>query len=451
MHEWKLRKPKLRCSMKVLVVGSGAREHIIVKKLKISSKNPNLYCFSDFINPAISQLTVDYKIGDFADINAIADYAKSKCIELAIIGPEKPLEAGVTDVLLLSGIKVVGPSKKNAFLESSKSFTRDLLSKYKIHSSPQYKKFDSIDGISIYLKDLKDNYVIKADGLAGGKGVKVFGKHVFNDTDAMEACANFLKSHSSIVIEEKLIGEEFSLHSFVDGKNLVHMPVVQDYKLAYDFDKGPNTGGMGSYSDANLTLPFIAEYFVKDAEKINEKVIEALALETNQVYKGILYGSYMLTNSGVKVIEYNVRFGDPECINILSLLNSDFLNICMNIADGCLKDSDVVFSNKATVCKYLVPEGYPNNPKSGQKIKIGNLQYPENLYYASVVEKDNILCNSKSRSVAYVAVADDIQSAYDLSELEVSKISGKLFYRKDIGSKDLINLKIENMKSILVA
>ena len=212
-------------------------------------------------------------------------------------------------------------------------------------------------GVSDFLKKLGDNYVVKYDGLAGGKGVKVSGDHLKNHHDAIEYCDNLIQKGSTFLIEEKFIGEEFSLMSFCDGTNIKHMPAVQDHKRAYDGDLGPNTGGMGSYSDQNLSLPFLKDSDIKEAQSINRETLKALKEHFKEDYKGILYGGFMATTNGIKLIEYNARFGDPEAMNVLSILKTDLVEICEHIINGSLDKIDIQFENKATVCKYAVPEG----------------------------------------------------------------------------------------------
>lgn len=436
--------------MNILVVGSGAREHIIAKYLLNSRIEVRLFCYSEFLNPAVDKLSTGYLVGKFSDLSHILKFAISNKVELAIIGPEKPLELGLADILYANGIKVIGPGQKSAKLETDKAFARELLTKYISTANPIYKIFNNLNGVEDWLSKLNDNYVIKANGLAGGKGVKVSGKHISSRAEALSIVSKFLENHNCVVIEEKLIGEEFSLHSFVDGNNLYHMPLVQDHKLALDNDQGPNTGGMGSYSDANHSLPFLKKDDVNQARFINEKVIEALKKETRQEYKGILYGSYILTKNGIKVIEFNTRFGDPEVINLLSLLDTDFLDICLAIFYGNLDKINISFKQLATVCKYIVPKGYPDNSLIGAKIDISNLENIENLYFASVSETSGILKTMNSRSFAFVAVGSKIQDAFVLAHNEVAKIKGDIYYRQDIGSEILLRKKINFVKEMLI-
>jgi phosphoribosylamine--glycine ligase len=249
------------------------------------------------------------------------------------------------------------------------------------------------------------------------------------------------------VIEEKFTGEEFSLMSFCDGNTLKHMPAVQDHKRAYEGDTGPNTGGMGTYSDTNHSLPFLTDDDISQAHSINLATAKALKDKFDDSYKGILYGGFMATATGVKLIEYNVRFGDPEAMNVLSLLESDFIELCHSIVDGTLGSVEVQFKKKATVCKYAVPEGYPDNPVKGEPIEISRIENPDNLFFASVESSNGQLVESGSRTIAVIGIADSISEAEKIAEKEVSLILGPLFHRTDIGTDAVIQKRIEHMNS----
>ena len=351
--------------MNILVVGSGAREHAIVRAVERSPKDKEIFCLGSNINPGIAELCVDLTVANINDTHTITSYAEKRAIDLAIIGPENPLAVGAADVLWDSGVKVVGPRKDLAQIETSKAFTRDLLTEYNISGCPKYKTFTSLSGVAEFLDELGESFVVKYDGLAGGKGVKVSGDHLHSHNDAKIYCEELVEKGGVFVLEEKLIGQEFSLMSFCDGETLKHMPAVQDHKRAYEGDTGPNTGGMGTYSDGDHSLPFLTKHDVNQAHEINTATAKALKNKFGDGYRGVLYGGFITTADGVKLIEYNARFGDPEAINVLSLLESDFIEICNGITDGRLNRVDVRFKNKATVCKYAVPEGYPDDPVKG--------------------------------------------------------------------------------------
>ncbi|NQT96164.1 MAG: phosphoribosylamine--glycine ligase, partial [Candidatus Marinimicrobia bacterium] len=336
--------------MNILLIGSGAREHAIARAVNRSPQPTMLYCIATSKNPGIQSLCAGYSINDINDPMAIVKYAKSCQIDIAIIGPEAPLAAGVADTLWDNNIPCVGPKQMLAQIETSKAFTRNLLAKYNIPGGPRYRFFDSMNGVKDYLKELGDLYVVKYDGLMGGKGVKVAGDHLHSHAEALQYCRDLTDASKSLVVEEKLIGEEFSLMSFSDGKNLAHMPTVQDHKRAFEGDTGPNTGGMGSYSDADHSLPFLNSSDIDSARAINLATINALESEFGHGYKGILYGGFITTEDGVKLIEYNARFGDPEGLNVLAILESDFVAICQSIVNGTLNHDMAKFKPLATVC-----------------------------------------------------------------------------------------------------
>jgi phosphoribosylamine--glycine ligase len=435
-------------AQKILVIGSGAREHAIVRALDRSPQEKEIYCLASNINPGIAELCDEILIGNFNDPNFVVSYAKETGTILAIIGPENPLANGVADALWEAGVKVVGPKKDLAQLETSKAFTRDLLKEYDIPGGPQYETFNSMNGVADFLNILGENYVVKYDGLAGGKGVKVSGDHLHSHEEALAYCQELFEKGGEFVIEEKFIGEEFSLMSFCDGDTLKHMPVVQDHKRAYEGDTGPNTGGMGTYSDANHSLPFMSDDDIAQAHDINIQTAMAVKDKFGEGYKGILYGGFMATATGVKLIEYNARFGDPEAMNVLSLLEADFIEICNGITGGTLDNIDVQFSKKATVCKYAVPEGYPNNPVKGEPIDVSGNSNPDGLFYASVDFKGASLVEAGSRTVAVLGIADTIMAAEKIAEKDVSAIAGPLFHRTDIGTDEVIQKRIDHMKSL---
>ena len=337
--------------MNILLIGSGAREHAVARAIDNSEHNSNLYCIASNMNPGIAELCSEIIIDNINDPKLIVEYAKHSKVSLAIIGPENPLSVGVSDALWDAKIKVVGPKRSLAQIETSKAFTRELLSEYRIPGGPKYQTFDSMNGVTEFLNELGEAYVVKYDGLAGGKGVKVAGDHLQSHKEAIDYCQDIINKNGQFVIEEQFFGEEFSLMSFCDGETLKHMPAIQDHKRAYENDTGPNTGGMGTYSDANHSLPFLDSSDIEEAHNINTQTARALKDKFDEGYKGILYGGFMATKDGVRLIEYNARFGDPEAMNALSLLETDLIELCSAMADGTLNNIDIRFANKATVCK----------------------------------------------------------------------------------------------------
>ncbi len=433
---------------RILLIGSGAREHAIARAIQRSPQRTSLFCFGSSKNPGILAISTHYATGNLLDASTIASYARHHRIDFAIVGPEGPLEAGIADELWSSGIPVIGPQKVLAQIESSKSFTRDLLVEFGIEAYPKYKYFTSIDGVPEFIDELSGEYVIKADGLMGGKGVKLSGEHLHSTDEALSWCEQIIDAEMGFLIEEKFVGQEFSLISFSDGEHLAHTPAVQDHKRAYDGDTGPNTGGMGTYSDADHSLPFLTQQDIAKAHEINVRTIDALKKKTGLPYKGILYGGFIATATGVKLIEYNARFGDPEAMNILTLLESDFVAICDAILTGTLEQNHARFAHKASVCVYVVPEGYPDNPVKNQKIDFSAVSDKRHLFLGAVDQREDGVYETGSRTAAIVCSADSLAAAQERTLAEISKIEGPLFHRKDIGTAQLIQKRIDMMQSL---
>ncbi|MFI4962304.1 MAG: phosphoribosylamine--glycine ligase [Legionellales bacterium] len=435
--------------MNILIIGSGAREHAIAKCLKRSVFNPHIYCCGTSLNPGIEQLVTGYWTGDITQVGILCEIAVGWEIKLAVIGPEAPLEKGLADALWNCGIPVIGPKRKLAQLETSKSFTRNLMKHYQIPGLPKYQYFTDMVGVAEFLEELGEgNYVVKVDGLMAGKGVKVAGDHLHSLTEALEHCQVLFAQKHRVLIEEKLIGQEFSLMCFTDGTSLVPMPLVQDNKRAYEGDMGPNTGGMGSFSAADHSLPFLMDSDVQIAMEINELVLRALQTEIKDRYVGIVYGGFIATSMGVYVIEFNARFGDPESLNVLSILESDLVALFSAMTEGTLDALPVQFARQATVCKYAVPQGYPDRPLEAVEIEINGIKDDATLYLAGVDEKNGKLYATGSRTAAVVGVASSISQAECLAEEAISMIKGPLFHRKDIGTSDLINQRMDFMRKV---
>lgn len=436
----------------ILLIGNGAREHAIAEAVKRSNRQPRLFSFMKSNNPGIASLSDKVFIGSYSDLTAIKDFAKECRTDFAIIGPEDPLNNGVVDSLKEAGILSVGPTKSLARLETSKSFTRRLVEKYHIPGNPKFRTFSTMDGIETFLDEL-DGIVVKPDGLTGGKGVMVQGDHFQTKAEALDYCRQVLKEHPSVTIDERLEGEEFSLQCLSDGKTVVLTPPVQDHKRRFVDDRGPNTGGMGSYSCEDHALPFMNQQDVADGLEITKKVAEAIYRETGEYYKGVMYGGFIITKTGIKLLEYNARFGDPEAMNILPLLKSDFVDVCEAIVEGTLHTLHIEFEKKATVCKYIVPKGYglpkdhPDARSTSARIEVGDTGQAR-LYYASVDKKKDGLYMSSSRAIGVVGIADRLAEAEQIAERAVGAIRGPVDHRPDIGTEPLIEKRIRNMEKI---
>jgi fusion protein PurCD len=428
--------------MKILLIGSGAREHIIAKRLKDNSET-KLFVFASTNNPGILELAEDLYVGDSKNNKEILEYTAKIKPDIAWIGPEAPLAQGIVDLLVSLDIECVGPFKDLAQIETSKAFTRNLLVENNIPAYPKFKVFNSEEGLEEFINTLSA-FVIKPDGLTGGKGVQVQGDHFQDFAESLPYMQELIVKRESFVIEEKLIGQEFSLMSFCDGLHAQHMPAVQDHKRAYEDDQGPNTGGMGSYSCANHSLPFLKDEDIAEAKKINEQTLVALA-----GYKGILYGGFIATQNGVKLIEYNARFGDPEVMNYLTILKTDLTDISEAITKGELDQIKVEFENKATVCKYVVPEGYPGKAVKDKLIDISEVdQNQVDLYYGSLDKTEGGLYLKGSRTLGVVAQADTLVEAEKIVQTEIEKIKGPVFFRKDIGTEELIDKRVMMMENL---
>jgi len=371
--------------MNILLIGNGGREHAIAKALVRSSHQPKLFVFANKVNPGIRDLAEEYFVANsLSDTARLKEFVEKVKPDFAFIGPDNPIADGIVDFLETLGVSSVAPKKAPAQLESSKYFTRELLEKHFIPGNPRFRQFKSEAGVMEFLQELGDHYVVKADGLAFGKGVKVAGDHLRNHEDALKFVRECLSGgHSSVVLEEKLEGVEFSLMAFADGEHLAFMPAVQDHKRAFEGDEGPNTGGMGSYSDVNHSMPFLMDEDLDTACHISREVLKAVKKETAQPFKGILYGGFMATKEGVKLIEYNARFGDPEAMNVLPLLETDFVEVCQAILAGNLDKIDVKFAPKATVCLYVVPEGYPDESAVVAALEIGAVRESVEMFFSS--------------------------------------------------------------------
>jgi len=441
---------RLIVMVNALIVGHGAREHVIGETLV--KGGAKLFSFMSFKNAGLEDLSTKIKIHSETDFKEIIDFCKENKIDFAVIGPEAPLVVGIVDALEKGGIPCIGPKIEAAQLEGSKVFARYLLEKYKIKSNVKSKIFESMDGIESFIKDMgEENLVVKPEGLTGGKGVKVYGDHLFSKADILEYCQELTNNNNRFLLEEKCIGEEFTLQTFVDGKTVLGSPLVQDHKRAYEDDKGPNTGGMGSYSMEDHLMPFITQKDVNMALEDMEKTVAAVKTETGVEYKGFLYGQFMKTAKGLKLIEYNSRFGDPEAMNVLPLLQGNLVDICWSIINGNLS-RNFEFEKKATVCKYLAPEGYPVNPKRDELVKINREEINKSgakYYYASVYRESGEIFTTTSRAIGVLGIADSLEEAEKIAEKGVMCIEGNLFHRKDVGTRKLLQKRIDHMNSLL--
>ena len=427
--------------MRVLVVGGGGREHAIAESLLESGAE--LYAVARNRNPGIARRAKAYLQASETDVEKVVQFAAGARVDFAVIGPEAPLAAGLTDALEAKEVPAVGPTREAAKLETSKEFTRGLLHDHDIPVSIEHWAFDDLDAFGRFLRDCDFEIVIKPVGLTGGKGVKVQGDHFTNAEEALEAGREILQGKvggvARFLVERKAVGEEFSLQAFVDGKHVVPMPLARDHKRALEGDRGPNTGGMGSVTLPDHRLPWVTPWDYEEAIGILEKTVEAMRARGTP-FRGILYGGFMTTKDGPKLLEYNVRFADPEGMNVLALLEDDLAEICGRLLDGNLPAS-VRFRREATVCKYVVPPGYGSNPKAGGRIAVyemGVAAAGSRLYFAAVDEREDGLYQTASRALAVVGVHEKIAAAEMFAEDALKFVRGEFAVRHDIGTEKLL-------------
>ncbi len=441
--------------MKILLTSLAARGHAIADALARSPQNPEIISIVPARNPGIASIASQMYTADLMDFDSVLSIAKKVQPDFAFVAPDDPIGAGLVDALEEIGIRSIAPTKKLAQIEASKGFTRDLLEKYSVDCSPMFRVFEKDgsygnDGMKKFLDELEGNYVVKYDALKGGKGVKVSGEHLQTIDEGVAYAMECIEECGRVVIEEKLIGVEFSLLSFVSGTQVVDMPAVQDHKRAFEGDTGPNTGGMGTYSDANHSLPFLSDADLARAKELNRLTAQALEKECGEPYKGILYGGFIVTNKGVKLIEYNARFGDPEALNILPLLKSDFVDICQAIIDGSLSEDMVQFENKATVCKYITPDTYPESKdRKGESVRFPEI-IPENarIFYGDISEDEAGLHLGGSRTAGIVGIGNSIAEAESIAQKLCEKVGGPIRFRNDIGTAEVISQRTNLMTEI---
>ncbi|PSQ62086.1 MAG: phosphoribosylamine--glycine ligase [Halobacteriales archaeon SW_8_66_22] len=423
----------------VLLVGGGGREHAIARSL--ADSEASLYACAGNRNPGIARLADGFETLEETNPTAVRSYAQEVDATLAVVGPEAPLEAGVADALDDAGVYAFGPQQDEARIETDKAFQRRFMRQHDIPGCPDFETFDDREAACEYIDSYEGDLVVKPAGLTGGKGVRVTGDQV----TAEEAKEYIRESdYDRIVLEERLIGEEFTVQAFVANGQLRVTPAVQDHKRAYEGDEGPNTGGMGSYSDAALELPFMSEKEYMDAVDVLRETVNAL-----DGYKGVLYGQFMLTTEGVNVVEFNARFGDPEAMNTLPVMGTDLLDVLVAAREGESLPK-LRFSREATVCKYAVPDGYPTNPAGGTRIDIDEESAGDALlYYASVEERGDGVYTTTSRSFAVVGVAESITTAEETAEEAIAAAGGSgLRVRHDIGKPELVQQRIDHMAEL---
>ena len=417
--------------MNILVIGSGGREHALFWKLSESPQTGHIYAIPG--NPGMGEM-IDISI---MDNDAILRFAKEKEIGLVVVGPEVPLMNGLVDDLEKAGIRAFGPRANAAEIEGSKSFAKDLMKKYGIPTA-RYEVFTEAEPARAYIRREGAPIVVKADGLAAGKGVIVAmtEQEALDAVDAIMEENSFGDAGARVVIEEFMQGEEASLLAFTDGKVIRPMISAQDHKRAFDGDKGPNTGGMGTYAPAPVMTTEMTERAV---EEILKPTIAAMAKE-GRPYTGCLYLGLMITSEGPKVVEFNARFGDPETQVLLPLLDGDLVEIMCACADGTLADVPIHWKDGAAVCVVLAAGGYPASYEKGHEITgIADAEAMGALvFHAGTAKKDDALVTNGGRVLGVVGMGADIASAVKAAYNAVDRISFQdAYHRKDIAHRAL--------------
>ncbi len=424
--------------MKIAVIGGGGREHALAWKLSQSKHTEKLYALPG--NPGMADIAECVAGIDIEDNDAIVKFAKDKGIDLVVIGPEVPLTNGVVDALTEAGIKAFGPTGKAAELEGSKVYAKLVMKRYGIPTA-RYEVFGDAGRARVYVRQMRQPFAIKADGLAAGKGV-ILTKDADEAVAAIDTIMTdkaFGEAGSRVVIEEFMQGEEASVLAFTDGKTIVPMVPSQDHKAVYDGDKGPNTGGMGTYAPAPVITPEVMERVKKE---ILEPMVEAMNKE-GRPYKGCLYAGLMITDKGPKVVEFNARFGDPETQVVLPLLKSDLVEVMLACIDGTLDKTPIEWSDGAAVCVVMASGGYPGSYEKGKEITGLDAAKADGdiVFHAGTKLADGKIVTNGGRVLGVVGQAENIKAAVDKAYEGVKKISfEKEYHRTDIAHRALERL-----------
>jgi phosphoribosylamine---glycine ligase len=424
-------------------VGGGAREHAMAAALA-RSPDCSIHALMKHRNPGIAALAADVRLASETDAEAVVEYARKYAVDLAVIGPEAPLEAGVSDALRAAGIAVASPSKDAARIETDKRFMRELMARHDIPGRLAHHPFDNLAESIAFLDGHGPQWAIKPICLTGGKGVQVYGDHFTDLAGAKRYVKEVFETGAgggTLQFEELAEGEEVTIMGFTDGRTVLPMPAVQDHKRLREGDKGPNTGGMGSYSQCDGLLPFLTKGEYEEAVEILEAIVAALR-QDGTPYVGAIYGQFMLTARGPKIIEINARLGDPEAMNVLHLLETDYVMLLHAMVDGEL-----------AVVKYVVLRGYgEGRPEAGAEVHVDTKAIAElkaTVYYANITEQDGALRTLTSRTLAVLGEAETLADAERIAEAALDHIrSNALVSRHDIGTPALIEKRIEHMKRI---
>lgn len=437
--------------MNIGLIGSGGREHAIAAALTRNPQRDHLIVYGNSNNVGIERLAQVYQNGSLTDIQAIVSFFTKNPVDYVVIGPELPLTHGAADALRAAHIPVVGPNQFQAQLEGSKTFMRDLMQKHIGWGSLRWHKVHTCEEARLFIEEV-GQAVIKPIGLTGGKGVQVMGEHLHSTEEALVLVDQILKADGVVLLEERLVGEEFSRIALVSDGNIVPMPIAQDFKYAYEGDKGGMTGGMGSYTMLDGRMPFLTDSDIQQADRLMAEVVTALEKVSGAPYRGFLYGQFMATRDGVTIIEFNVRLGDPEAINVMALWDCDTAEILHNAALGTLRPEELTFEKQASLCKYLVPAGYPEKTQKDlvfnlDETKIFNAGF--DIRYASVEKAGSEFRTLGSRTLAIIGKGENLAAlSAEMEHLLQAIEPPVLRHRKDIGTQDTLNRKTAHLQQL---
>jgi phosphoribosylamine--glycine ligase len=421
--------------MKVLVVGGGGREHALVWKIALSPRVTKVYCAPG--NAGISEQATIVPI-KANDLNGLLEFALKEKIDLTVVGPEDPLTQGIVDLFESKGLLMFGASRKAAEIEGSKAFAKEMMRKYHIPTAV-YEIFDDRKEAVKYIRKQGAPIVVKADGLAAGKGVIICKTidEAIQSVDKIMVEKIFGEAGKRVVVEEYLIGEEASYIAFTDGKAILPMASSQDHKSVFDGDQGPNTGGMGAYSPAPVVTDEVSENII---QKVLRPIIYGMG-EEGRAYKGVLYAGLMIHNGHPKVLEFNARFGDPETQPVLMRMKGDIVPILEACMKGTLSQHQIEWDNRASVCVVMASKGYPGDYETGKAIKgLKEVSRAEGVFvfHAGTAFKDNQIITNGGRVLGVTGLGEDISRAIERTYQAVKKISWEgVHYRADIGQKAL--------------
>lgn len=421
--------------MKVLVIGGGGREHALVWKIAQSPLVEKIYCAPG--NPGIATLAETVPLG-LDELDKLLEFALREAVDLTVVGPEQPLSLGIVDLFEMHGLKAFGPRKNAAFIEASKAFSKNLMKKYNVPTAA-YGVFSEFEPAVEFINKTGAPIVVKADGLAAGKGVII----ARTCDEAIEAVSDMLSGNafgsagSCVVIEEFLTGEEASFLVITDGKHVLPLASAQDHKAIFDNDQGPNTGGMGAYSPAPVVTPDIHEIAMRE---VIQRTIDGMAAE-GRPYSGVLYAGLMIKDNQVKTLEFNARFGDPECQPLLMRMKSDIVPVLLAVANGDLSGVSIEWHDKAAVCVVMAAAGYPGDYGKGELISGLDEAAELNdvyVFHAGTAQKDEQCVTNGGRVLGVTALGDTVQNSIDKAYQAVARINWPgVQYRTDIGGKAL--------------